>query len=177
MFGWLLLDWLRGFKLLLGGCGFHDDISVEVLVQALYSCRIQCCVSHPLSEYHISGAVKHLIECIVYEVLLSRYTVPNEYAASGSVILHRWFLFRNVDESQAFESNEMLQTWLPSGSMPGLIQRHTNQRSYRSAVLEIDRHCDCKRQILLQQCSIVQDATYVLQARAGCVFHDSISLR
>ena len=100
-FGWLLL---YGF-----GFGFLDDISVEVLIQDRFVSSIRYCVPLSFSEYHISGAVKRPGQWIVYEVLLSRYALPTEYAGSGSVIQLLQFLFRNMDESQASEHTEMIQ--------------------------------------------------------------------
>jgi hypothetical protein len=47
-------------------------------------------------------------QTIVYEVLISRYAVPNQYAQRLSVLEPLSFLFRNVDESQASEHIEML---------------------------------------------------------------------
>jgi hypothetical protein len=42
-----------------------------VLVQDRFVCSIRCCVPLPFSEYHISGALKHTGQWIVYEVLIS----------------------------------------------------------------------------------------------------------
>jgi hypothetical protein len=95
----------------LGGCAFHDDISIEVVVQDCFICSIRCCVLLSISEYHISGAVKHLGQWIVYEVLLSGYAVPNEYSGCGSEIQLVLFLFLNIHKGQALEHMEMLQQW------------------------------------------------------------------
>jgi hypothetical protein len=64
--------------------------------------------------------VKRLGEWIVYEVLLGRYAVPNEYARSGSGIQLHLFLFRNVDESQTAEHMDKLQNLVPP--MPGIVR-------------------------------------------------------
>ena len=134
-FGTFISDWL----LLCGfGFGFLDDISIEVLVQNRFVCSIRCCVPLSFAEYHISGGVKRPGQWIVYEVLSSRYAVPNKYAGSGSVIQLLSFLFRNVHESQSSEQMEMLQRLLLSGSMPGLVQSPADYRSHRGGVLEID---------------------------------------
>jgi len=127
-----------------------------------------------LNKYHISGAVKRPGQWIVYEVLLSRYAVPNKYAGSGSVIQLLSFLFRNVDESQASEHTEMLQRWLPP--MPGLVRSLADYRSRRRAVLVIDCHRDCKRPVLLRNSGIVQHASYAFHDRAVRLFDDSIRL-
>jgi len=116
MFGWLLLS----------GFGFVDDNSVEVLVQNRFVCRIRCCVQLSFSEYPISGAVKRLGQWIVYEVLLSRYAVPNEYAGSGSVIQLLSFLFWNMDKRQASEHTEMLQNRRPP--MRGVVRSLADYR-------------------------------------------------
>ena len=114
-FSWLLL-WLRRLRrwyfvqwllrltfgcLLLCGLRFLDDGSVEVLIQDRFVCSIRCCIPLSITEYLIWGAEKRHGQWIVYEVLLSRYAVPIEYAGSGSVIQLLLFLIRNVDKSQA----------------------------------------------------------------------------
>jgi len=111
MFRISISSWLRGFRFLLGGGGFGflDDIPVAVFVPDHLVCSILCCVPIPFSECHISGAVMRPGQLIVYEVLLSRYAVPNKYAGSGSVIHLLAFLFRNMHESQASEHTEMHQ--------------------------------------------------------------------
>jgi len=175
---WVVVQWLLRLTfgwLLLCGFGFLDDISVEMLGHDRFVCSIRCCVPFPFSEYHISGAVKRLGQWIVYEILLSRYAVPNEYAGSGSVIQLLLFLFRNVEESQASEQTEMLHNWLPP--MPGLVRGFTDYRLRRSAVLEIDCHWECKCPVLLRKSGIVQHASYALHDRAVCLFDDSIRPR
>jgi hypothetical protein len=89
-------------------------------------------------ESGVVADVKRLGEWIVYEVLLGRYAVPNEYAGSGSGIQLHWFLFRKVDESQTGEHTERLQNWLPP--MPGIVRGFTDYQSLRSAVLDIHYH-------------------------------------
>ena len=80
----------------------------------------------------------HRGQWIVYEVMHSRYTVPNEYAGSGSVIQLLSFLFQNVHASQASEDTEMPQKWLLP--MPGLLQSHADYRLRQGTVLETDHH-------------------------------------
>jgi len=60
-FSWLLLNWLCGFRFLLGRCGFHNDISVEVLIQHRFICSIQHCV--PLSSAKCIFVTRSLQEC------------------------------------------------------------------------------------------------------------------
>jgi hypothetical protein len=46
------------FQIAFGGCGFHDDISVEALIEDRFVSSIRCCIPLSFSEYHISGEVK-----------------------------------------------------------------------------------------------------------------------
>jgi len=177
-----IVQWLLRLTfccLLLYGFGFVflDDISVQVLVQDRIVCSIRCCVPLSFSEYHISGAVKRLGQWVIYEVLLSWYAVPNEYAGSGCVIQLLFFPFWNVHDSQASEHTGLLQRWLPSGSMPGLVRSPADYRSCWGAVLEIDCHWDCKCPVLLRKSGIVQHASYALHDRAVRPFDNSIKLR
>jgi hypothetical protein len=88
-----------GWELLYGfGFGFLDDISAEVLVQDRFITSIRCHLLPPFSEFHIWEAVQRIGQSIVYEVLLSHYAVPKNYAGRGFVIQLLMFLFRNVDE-------------------------------------------------------------------------------
>jgi len=121
------------------------------------------------------GVVKRLGQWVVYEVVLSRYAVSNEYAKSGSVIQLLLFVFQNVYESQASKHTEMLQRWLPP--MPGLVRSLADYRSRRSAVLEIERHWDYKSWVLLRKSGIVQHASYAFHDPAVRPFYDSIRLR
>jgi hypothetical protein len=132
-FGAFISAWLH-----LCGNGFLNDISVEVLVEDCFLCSFGCGVPLSYTEYHITGAVKHLGQWIVYKVLLNRYAVPNEYVVSGSVIQHLSFLFGKVDKTEASEHTEMLQRSL--APVPGLVRSLADYRSHWSAVLEIDHH-------------------------------------
>jgi len=137
-FSWLLLDWLWGFRSLVGGCGFNDDISEEVVVKHCFICSIRWCVLCPFSEYHISGGAKRVGQWVVYEILRSWHTLPNEFARSGSGIQHVLSCFWNVHESQIFEHVVMLQQCLRC--MTGLIWSPADHSPCLCADLSIDHH-------------------------------------
>jgi len=61
--------------------------------------------------------------------------------------------------------------------MPGLVWSLANYRSRHSAVLEIDRHWDCKCPVLHRKSGIIHHALYVLHDCAVRPYDDSIRLR
>ena len=88
---------------------FLDDVSIEVLIQDPFVCRIQCCLLLPFSEYCNPGAVKHLGWWVMHKVLISRYAVPNENARSCLVIQLLFILFLSRHKSQASEHSGLLE--------------------------------------------------------------------
>jgi len=86
IFSWMLFDWLGGFRLLFGRWGFYDDISIELLVQARFICRLWCCVLLYVSAYHIAGVVKHHAKWIVHKVMFCGCLVPTDCTQKCAVI-------------------------------------------------------------------------------------------